>query len=321
MESKNMNYLYNVEYYDGLKDSEDKFTVIGDSMAKRTSDIVSFPFQTDEALLTEFDQIDGVQYFDLYTAYPGLMIGTGALHEISMEDTLKNGFTFDYVTGLPYLPGSSLKGSLRSYFPQKGKDEQAGKEAYIKSCLDGKDIDIYDFVKWAFGDEGTPGKGIFIGAFPVLKNSKKLLSLEYITPHTDKFTNPIPISMLKIKPNTLFRFLFSFSDYKEDEKVILSAADIMKLFKQIILDMGIGAKTNVGFGVMVEKETQKNITVNNITSSGNGASGQMHGNNRLDSSTGSVKKCTVCKRNYQTMYKGKLVDGCPFCAKKNPKKK
>lgn len=48
--------------------------------------------------------------FQLVTTYPGLLIGMGNPHDAKLDAAVKLGFSFDYVTGLPYLPGSSLKG-------------------------------------------------------------------------------------------------------------------------------------------------------------------------------------------------------------------
>ena len=317
MISNNMNYRYNVEYYDGLIFSGKDFDVEGMKMKARTNDIVEFSFMSDDIFLSEIGKMKSVQSFELRTAYPGLMIGIGALHEIKMKDTLKNGFTFDYVTGLPYLPGSSLKGILRSYFPQKGKKDQATKEEYIKFCLGDKEIEIYDFIKWAFGDNDDSGEIRFIGAFPVFKNKEQLLSMEYITPHKNKFENPKPISMVKIKPDILFRFLFSFTDYKVGERVILSTADITRLFKRIILDMGIGAKTNVGFGVMVEKNVKplpntkenssKESPANDITK-------------KEDITKTGGKRCSACGKSYKIFFNGVENKVCPFCQGKGNKK-
>ena len=57
--------------------------------------------------------------FRLQTNYPGLLIGSGYLHEDKKQDeAIKIGFYFDHATGLPVIPGSSVKGALRSAFPQ-----------------------------------------------------------------------------------------------------------------------------------------------------------------------------------------------------------
>lgn len=317
MISNNMNYRYNVEYYDGLELQGEGFSVQGD-MTGRTQEIVKFSFPANNSLLEKLENIDGIKMFSLYTAYPGLMIGTGAMHDIGMKEALKNGFTFDYVTGLPYLPGSSLKGMLRSYFPE-GKDATE-KMKYIQSYL--PNIDIGAFMDWAFGND-KPGNINFIGAFPVISGSaNNLLSLEYITPHPNKFKNPIPISMLKIKPGIKFQFVFLCRDYKGGNGEI-SSDEIMNLFKHIVLDMGIGAKTNVGFGVMVERAPTQNIMFEcseNGNSSHNNTNYRTNRNNRGTYPMDGVINCKVCKKNYQTMFKGQPVTSCPYCEKKKAKK-
>lgn len=63
--------------------------------------------------------------FSLKTTYPGLTLGTGTLHSIGSKGEIKIGFFFDFTTGLPTIPGSTVKGLIRSAFPQflgKGKD-------------------------------------------------------------------------------------------------------------------------------------------------------------------------------------------------------
>ena len=84
---------------------------------------------------------------------------------------------------------------------------------------------------------------------------KKLLEMEFITPHTSgRFKNPNPISQIKVRPDVKFDFCFILSDdCSEDGTVIVSAEEKKKLFKQLILDMGMGAKTHVGFGHFSER--------------------------------------------------------------------
>lgn len=265
MLSQNMNYRYNVEYFDDLDFFNDDFVIVkpidgkiknsdqSKAMRERTKEIIDFPFPAARsAFMPGLEDVEGVHCFELHTAYPGLLIGIGEFHDLKMRDAVKNGFTFDYVTGLPYLPGSSLKGILHSYFPVKNAIDESGKYEYIKSLLPEKNIDIFNFSKTIFGDsEKNPGKVLFLGAFPIFEHDESLLSYEYITPHRGKFANPKPISMIKIKPDIKFRFVFRIEDYKDKNEV--TAEEIKLLFKQIIVDMGIGARTNVGFGVMVEK--------------------------------------------------------------------
>lgn len=260
MSSNNMHYYYNVEYYDNLRmelskeNGKDicKFSV--NNMNERSKRIIKFSFLGHDVFNLP-DEEAGIKSFELYSAYPGVMIGIGNPHSIKIEGAMQNGFTFDYVTGIPYLPGSSLKGILKSAFP--GKKFPKAKEQYIKSYLEeGKNqVNIKKLADYIFGsdDTTTPGKGVFYGVFPDVENADKqqLLTDDYITPHKDEFTSPIPIRMVKIRPDIKLIFKFSCDTYKEDD-ISITSDDMCNLFKKIILDIGIGAKTNVGYGVMVE---------------------------------------------------------------------
>ncbi|MEZ4885615.1 MAG: type III-B CRISPR module RAMP protein Cmr6 [Chitinophagales bacterium] len=58
-----------------------------------------------------------LQVVELKTTYPGLLIGSGYNHGTNKLGEVKIGFYFDHTTGLPLIPGSSVKGLLRSAFP------------------------------------------------------------------------------------------------------------------------------------------------------------------------------------------------------------
>ena len=218
-----------------------------------------------------------VHTFELGTIYPGLLIGSGYNHEIGQQkDELKLGFFFDHTTGLPCIPGSSVKGVLRdasekddgkyllSVFMEIGDDE-------LKNTLPEKEaVEIFvrkdgekfsRFVSTIF--EGKRDKenflplkerDIFFDAFPIKSknNNKIFLGNDYITPHKhskdpklDPFTNPNPIQFMKILPQVIFQFNFRFTNTCVPDKIK------RELFKQILLDLGVGAKTNVGYGQFI----------------------------------------------------------------------
>ena len=96
--SANMNYIFNVEYFENAKDS---------MINKLNKDIENFEFPK----INMFEELMGAKEyksFILYTTYPGLLMGSGNLHDISCKGAFKLGFSFDYVNGLPYLVVSSL---------------------------------------------------------------------------------------------------------------------------------------------------------------------------------------------------------------------
>lgn len=62
--------------------------------------------------------LGNVPPLQLVVQNPGLLPGVGYPHEVGGTGEFKLGFSFDHTSGLPVLPGSSVKGVLRSVFPQ-----------------------------------------------------------------------------------------------------------------------------------------------------------------------------------------------------------
>ena len=279
MKSKNMNYRFNVEYYKdlkyiyyiGQKNHDEEKKADEQELKKRDNEIENFEFSSCPAIykLLKKKTESSWKSFELYTAYPGVLIGTGNPHEISMENAIKCGFSFDYVTGLPYIPGSSIKGMLRSFFPKEGSADEQEKQAYITEVLKNTGVTFEtesdEKVKTVIANLKKnlfEGRDVFFDAFPVvdINQREKLLAKEYITPHKEKFKNPKPINLIKIKPGVKICFMFSLNDFDFDTYHI-TADQKEYVLKQIILDMGVGAKTNVGFGIMTEEPLPSNVEV------------------------------------------------------------
>lgn len=243
---KNLNYLFNTKYYD-------------DVLKKGTDDLECYNrlfTQSINYLQGDNLKLPSEQCSELKTVYPGLLLGLGYAHEIAGDEKgvilskevakqeIKLGFTLDYVTGLPIIPGSTVKGVLRSALRSA---LQSTHELDEKKLLE-----IFGKENGSSGND-EQGKVIFYDAIPVKADpNKKLFGLEYITPHyqeDDKFhgefTNPIPLRLLKVLPEVTYLFRFGFD--KWDDKTV-SKEELHKQFKDILTIFGIGAKTNVGFG-------------------------------------------------------------------------
>ncbi len=192
-----------------------------------------------------FFQIPHSKTFDLVTTYPGLLIGAGYAHPKLKEnnDDFQLGFFFDHTTGMPIIPGSSIKGVLRSIAPLDKKDPlYDNKKAYMQAVYDSDEAMIEKFCA-CFEDQST----VFYDAYPVdTEDSEgRIFADDYITPHGDNLTEePNPIRFLKIRPGVTFRFQFD------------AAPKLVELFEQILTDRGIGAKTNVGYGQMVPNKAE-----------------------------------------------------------------
>lgn len=293
--STNIGYLYNKGSFKKL----------------RTIDSVSLKEQIDinnekifDAKILECDYLgfkedkskdNGITRFKRATVYPGLLIGSGYNHDVnfdelgksfdgSKEASFKIGFSFDHISGMPFIPGSSIKGMLRSFFPNEYKkdrgienftEDQECKKKYIFDLLNSdsefteEDIDEIEEVIFSGvnkdGSRVEPYKrDIFFDAIPLCiennqesnpnKKPKTLFGSDYITPHVDKngdpapLKNPVPIKFLKVNPNVVYQFSFRFSDSTLSNGVKLSKDKKTKLFKKILSQSGLGAKTAVGYG-------------------------------------------------------------------------
>ncbi|WP_051211322.1 type III-B CRISPR module RAMP protein Cmr6 [Runella zeae] len=266
--NKNFGYLFGKDYYQGYFDQNRS-----EQQQKTFFDNKHQPFFKETFSFNNSAPAPDNE-FDLTTRYPGLVLGTGYGHGVKgVTGDFKIGFSFDYTTGLPIIPGSSLKGTLRSVFPnEKGahvhknasdtiKDE---KRKYIRTILKVADDFDVDALELEIFEGKVNGQylpmskhDVFLDAEIVKPNSKGLIfGDDYITPHVDTETrkpaplkNPTPLRFLKILPNVTFRFSFELQD-----GLLISATQKLALFQQILLDLGIGAKTNVGYGRLKPSE-------------------------------------------------------------------
>ena len=241
MSSINLGWLFYKDYFTAIEDwtepkrSENALASKVDQLIKRTIHI------------EEQDTLGNI-HFKATTTYPGLILGSGYLHELpSLEGQAILGFDFDYTTGLPIIRGSSIKGVLRSAFKHT---------EYIQELLRDTSIDIKALEIEIFGqDNGSSnvyeGKDVFFDA-TIISSKENILEDDYLAPHGDNpLKNPIPLRFIKVAPNVTFRFDFELSDG------LISKSTKSKLFQDILKDFGLGAKTNVGYGKFENISTLK----------------------------------------------------------------
>lgn len=241
----NLNLIFNKLYYEKL--SEIDFNALSEAKSKQEKQVAVEKFANsikdfnDKILRAKFvpsedyKELPAAKYkVKLKTGYPGLLIGSGNMHgSQKCDDDINMGFSFDYVTGQPYIPGSSVKGVLRSHFKER-------KEA-VKKLLS-EDVDIKALEKEIFD-----GGDVFFDAVIYEGNKDgRVMGDDYITHHGDLLKNPDPILFLKVLPDVTMEFRFDLSDG------LLTAEEKKKLFTELLLIFGAGAKTNVGYGAFEE---------------------------------------------------------------------
>ena len=227
--------------------------------------------------------------FNTEVLYPGLLIGIGNTNlYIKPEDAIpsknnKNeliykkfaclGFTLDYVTGMPYIPGSAVKGLLWSVFREKSTfvekwllDEKICTNSDVfktvdklKEYLFGYKVSNHDVSNEENTDSDNTHycRNVYYDAVIVKsKDNQAFLDQDNICPHKLNNEGGIdknPIMFIRVTPGTEFEFRFKINNKiaTEMEKTTGVSLELLeKLFKSIIRNFGIGAKTNLGYGRM-----------------------------------------------------------------------
>ena len=208
--------------------------------------------------------------------YPGALIGSGYPHITGkMKGEIQNGFCFDHITGAPYYPGSSLKGSIADPFERALKGRLEEKDGYlyylitiIKKTTE-KTLTIEEIEQiWKQSFQGIlPGqenkrealfnRDVFFDAYITGVDTSaynphySLIGEDVITPHESSLHEPKPITVLRLMPGVRLTFTMVLHDATDENgETILTAEEKQKVFCEIIEDMGIGSRTNLGYGVL-----------------------------------------------------------------------
>lgn len=214
-----------------------------------------------------------------------LVIGLGR------ESVLETSLTLQFITGLPIIPGSALKGLCRHYAlftiaaamgikPLSSSQLHDRKEATplqnldvalaavewssdLKAELESRNqVEAAEYFRAIFGSTDNGGACIFydavVSALPV---SGTLFEVDVMTPHFVKYYNsanagktieppsdddsPNPINFLTVAAGTHFAFAVGLRRGFDP----LLAEKAATWLKAALWEMGIGAKTAVGYGV------------------------------------------------------------------------
>ena len=208
----------------------------------------------------------------LQISYPGLVTGIGINHEASIEGEFKLGVHFDWTHGMPVVYGSSVKGVLRSWFMDiyKTSEVNNGIDSYDllmdifsgstrnveeekKQYKENWDEKVRDVKKRIYNPKSIYNRDIFFDAVIVEADSKgRILASDSITPHggenhDNPLKNPTPLTFMKIASGCTMEFRFKLVTSVINGKTF-TAAQKKTLFEEILKTVGVGAKTNVGYG-------------------------------------------------------------------------
>lgn len=178
-----------------------------------------------------------------------MIVGLGA------ESVLETSITLHRIYGVPYIPGSALKGLAASY-AHRFMGEGWNKESKDKNKKIGKAHELM------FGSQDSAGYVIFHDALYVPNSyGKNPLATDILTVHHQKYyqgkdsqgnypppadwDNPVPIPLLSAQGQYLLIVSANSGDAKFDEKMTKLAIQILGLALE---QEGIGAKTSSGYG-------------------------------------------------------------------------
>lgn len=260
--SFNLGYVfYNINIEDDSKNITDNVKKILNYNLSKNED--SFLYNTNfNKIFKDYNKNDNskptYEEQKLKTTYPGLLVGIGntpmgALIDENNESQnnegeIKTGFSFDYVTGLPYILGSTVKGIIRSRIKKYEKSILEWLKDEVK--LENFSGNIDELINELFGSSKNTNvnkRDVFFDA--VITSSGKIFEDDFITPHKNEYSGVNPIRILKIKEGVeiTFRFLI-----RKNDILGIKADDRKYLYVNILKELGVGAKTNTGYGFLKE---------------------------------------------------------------------
>ncbi|GBD26343.1 hypothetical protein HRbin30_01675 [bacterium HR30] len=168
------------------------------------------------------------------------------------------GFCLHHTYGLPYLPGSGLKGLARAAMRReltgvpvvdrpKGSEQKKEKQNSDPKEL----LELFG----EGGDKGQAGRVDFLDGIPA---EADCLELEVMSPHHFKYyqqgkrdephdcEDPRPLPFLRIRPGSKFEIALVARETNDSEKWLEQAQRYLLLG---LAELGLGAKTSSGYGV------------------------------------------------------------------------
>ncbi|MBE2183846.1 MAG: type III-B CRISPR module RAMP protein Cmr6 [Anaerolineae bacterium] len=222
---------------------------------------------------------EGAACFTMVT-HSRLIVGLGG------KGALEFGITLHRVTGLPYIPGSALKGLCRNYTlyyiaeqsnisldpaqieniserAQQLDEQLSGVEQH------GFNIDpaFVSFYQNLFGTQGQAGNCVFYDAIiDEIPGNQRLFVAEVMTPHFGEYykssgkeapndaDKPIPVTYLAVNAGIAFHFAIGLRKNAPPET---PRGDARAMLYDALYYMGIGAKTAAGYGIFKPVESSR----------------------------------------------------------------
>jgi len=186
------------------------------------------------------------------------------------ESVYETSMTLHHIYGIPYIPGSAIKGVVRSYIitEEFGEDKNGSldlKDVESSALKDQGFCDIFGCPKESIYNESRQGKISFFDALPL---SEPKIKPDIMNPHYGPYYsnssgntppadyhNPNPIFFLTVE-DAKFEFIIGIKekDNTAIQKGIFEGKYPLEVgyewMKKALNEHGIGAKTAVGYGYL-----------------------------------------------------------------------
>lgn len=212
----------------------EKFKLLSDSLVKRQNNAA--------------DKLGDALFRLPAESISPFMTGTG------MEHPLENGFAFLNPYGLPYLPGSGIKGVLRRTAEYLRDKEFGDSDLGWNQPA----IDVLFGPEPKNDEDASRGALVFWDVYIQPKECK--LGMDILTPHfTDYYAGsstphesaqPVPVPFLIVPPGAAFNFHIQCNrEFIQDENLKDNWRNLIKVLLEHSFDwLGFGAKTASGYG-------------------------------------------------------------------------
>ena len=165
--------------------------------------------------------------FGIFVTDSRFVTGLGRNHPV------ENGFAWHSTLGVPYLPGSSIKGLVRAWAERDAEPRPS-----------------HERVGEVFGSAGAAAQVVFVDAVPV---APVQLEADVITPHyagwspdepPGDWCGPVPVPLLATAPDNTF----AFGLLPTGARKAAALQEVFTWLRDALESAGAGAKTSVGYG-------------------------------------------------------------------------
>ncbi len=218
---------------------------------------------------------DSINVLDI-TLESSLLCGSGLEHPTEI------GFSFLNPYGIPYIPGSTIKGLARNCLlnnllcSSSTSDREVMSEnlVFLFGAAENNNFSSSFHPEANFTVSTTKGHLTFLDSIPTSESDSQM-EVDILNPHFSDYLSgktefpvsgtPIPVFFLVVKSNTSFSLIVLHRKHNDTLSGQQCHEYVDKLLRQFIKSSGVGSKTSVGYGAFrINEDGKLNQYVNQL---------------------------------------------------------